>query len=36
MAIVERLDADQRLYWLNTAADGGYSLGVCVCGSLRG
>ena len=34
IAVIEQLAADQRLYWLETAGDGGYSLGVCVCGRL--
>jgi hypothetical protein len=30
MAVLERLFGEGSLYWLNTAADGRYSLGICV------
>jgi hypothetical protein len=30
IAVIEPLAAAGRLYWLDTAADGGYSLGLCV------
>ncbi|WP_169972683.1 hypothetical protein [Tautonia rosea] len=31
---IERLDGEGRLIWVNTAADGGYSLGLCIDGVL--
>jgi hypothetical protein len=30
VAAIQRLHGDGRLYWLDTASDGGFSLGVCI------
>jgi len=35
IAVIEPLANEGRIYWLDTHADGGYSLGVCIDGELR-
>jgi hypothetical protein len=34
VAVIERLAEDQMIYWLYTASDGGYNLGVCLGASV--
>jgi hypothetical protein len=36
ITVIERLSVDGWLYWLDTASDGGYTLGVCVDGRVPG